>query len=264
MRSWRMAWAARYALSSLLLLAALSLPAQAARQPAFEPGETVTVAAVVDGGEMILADGRHVHLAAIEAPHPAAPHIRAWPYAAEAKAALEKMVVGREVELRFAGNRRDRWGRILAQVFVGARWVQGEMIRRGLARVASAADNRVGVAELLAREARARQARRGIWRDRFYAVREADEAGRYAGSFQIVEGEVADTAMVEGQLFVNFGADWRTAFSLRLSPEALRLFRREGITPASLKGARLRVRGWVRGGERPIIDVTHPEQIERL
>jgi endonuclease YncB( thermonuclease family) len=260
-----MAGLARHALSSLLLLgAALSTPAQAARLPVFEPGETATVAAVVDGGEMILADGRHVRLVGIEAPHPAAAHLRAWPYAAEAKAALEKLVVGREVELRFGGNRRDRWGRILAQVFVGTLWVQSELIRRGLARVASAADNRAGVTELLAREARARQARRGIWRDRFYAVRDADEVGRYAGSFQIAEGEVVDTAMVEGQLFVNFGTDWRTAFSLRFAPDALRLFRSEGITAASLKGARLRVRGWVRGGERPIIDITHPEQIERL
>ena len=255
--------AARYALLSFLVLAPPSA-AQAAQPPAFELGETATVAGVVDGGEVILADGRHVRLVGIEAPHLAAAHARAWPYAAEAKAALEKLVVGSEVELRFAGNRRDRWGRVLAHLFIGTRWIQGELIRRGLARVASAADNRTGVAELLAREARARAAQRGIWRDRFYAVRDADEAGRYAGSFQIVEGEVADTAVVEGQLFVNFGADWRTAFSLRLSPEAVRLFRRAGITPASLKGARLRVRGWVRGGERPIIDVTHPEQIERL
>jgi endonuclease YncB( thermonuclease family) len=260
-----MLWVARYVLSFLLILAALSMPpALAARVPAFEPGETASVGAVVDGGEIALADGRQVRLVGIEAPHPAAAHVRAWPYAAEAKAALEKLVLGREVELRFAGNRRDRYGRILAHVFVGKRWVQGEMIRRGLARVASAADNRLGVAEMLAREERARQAQRGIWRDRFYAVRAADEAGRYGGSFQIVEGAVVDTARVEGQLFVNFGDDWRTAFSLRLPLETLRLFRAEGIDAAALKGTRLRVRGWIRGSERPIIDVSHPEQIERL
>src|SRR5690348_2189453 len=149
----RRTFARLLALSTL----ALALPAQAARLPVFEPGEPATVAAVVDGGEIVLADGRHVRLVAIEVPHPAAAHARAWPYASEAKVALEKLVVGREVELRFAGNRRDRWGRILAQVFVAARWVQGEMIRRGLARVASAADNRIGVVELLAREAKARQ-----------------------------------------------------------------------------------------------------------
>ena len=260
-----MPWAARYVLSPLLILAALSMPpALAARVPAFEPGDRASVGAVVDGGEIALADGRRVRLVGIEAPHPATAHTRAWPYAAEAKAALEKLVLGREVELRFAGNRRDRYGRILAHVFVGKRWVQGEMIRRGLARVASAADNRLGVAEMLAREERARQARRGIWRDHFYAVRAADEAGRYGGSFQIVEGAVVDTAKVEGQLFVNFGADWRTAFSLRLPPETLRLFRVEGLDAAALKGTRLRVRGWIRGSERPIIDVSHPEQIERL
>ncbi|HEX9491585.1 MAG TPA: thermonuclease family protein [Stellaceae bacterium] len=261
-----MLWAARYVLLPALMLAALMmpLPALAARLPAFEPGETVTIGAVVDGGELVLGDARRVRLVGIEAPHPAAAHGQSWPYAEEAKAVLEKLVLGREVELRFAGNRRDRYGRILAHVFVGKRWVQGEMIRRGLARVASAADNRRGVAEMLAREDRARQARRGIWRDRFYAVRAADEAGRYAGSFQIVEGAVADTAMVEGQLFVNFGGDWRTAFSLRLQPDALRVFRAEGIDAGALRGARVRVRGWVRGSERPIIDVTHPEQIERL
>jgi micrococcal nuclease len=253
------------AFSLFLALSALAMqaPALAARLPAFEPGETVTVQEVVDGGEMVLADGRHVRLVGIEAPHAAA-HQRPWPHAAEAKAALERMVLGRAVELRFAGNRRDRYGRILAQVFAGRRWVQGELLRRGLARVASTADDRLGVDEMLAREARARQARRGIWRDRFFAVRTADEAGRYAGSFQIVEGTAVDSAMVEGQLFVNFGSNWRTAFSLRLAPEALRLFRAAGVDPASLKGARLRVRGWIRGGERPIIDVTHPEQIERL
>src|SRR5260370_26719280 len=121
------------------------------------------------------------------------------------------------------------------------------MIRRGWARVASAADNRRGVAEMVAREDRGRQARRGIWRDRFYAVRAADEAGRYAGSFQIVEGTVVDMPMVEGQLFVNFGGDWRTPFSLRLPPDALRVFRAEGLDAAALTAARDRGRGPVRG-----------------
>jgi endonuclease YncB( thermonuclease family) len=248
----------------ILATALPARPALAAPAPAFEPGEVATVSTVVDGGEIVLADGRHVRLVGIEAPHPAIGQNRAWPYADEAKAALEKLVLGRAVELRFGGNRRDRYGRILAQVLVGKRWVQGEMITHGLARVAGTADNRAGVVDLLAREARARRARRGIWSDRFYAVRAADEVGRHAGSFQIVEGRVVDTAVVEGQRFLNFGADWRNAFSLRLSPAASRLFRAEGVDAAAFKGVRIRVRGWVNGSTRPIIDVTHPEQIERL
>src|ERR1700686_407280 len=124
-----MLWPARYALLPLLMLGALSLPpARAAQLPDFERGETATVSAVVDGGEVVLGDGRRVRLVGIEAPHPGTARSRAWPYAEEAKAALEKLVLGRQVELRFAGNRRDRYDRILAQLFVGKRWVQGEMI----------------------------------------------------------------------------------------------------------------------------------------
>ena len=36
------------------------------------------------------------------------------------------------------------------------------------------------------------------------------------------------------------------------------------VDPLSLKGATVRLRGWVRFDARPMIDVTHPEQIELL
>ena len=41
-------------------------------------------------------------------------------------------------------------------------------------------------------------------------------------------------------------------------------FKEAGLDPLELKGARVRVRGWIRLDRRPIIDVTHPEPIERL
>jgi hypothetical protein len=53
------------------------------------------------------------------------------------------------------------------------------------------------------------------WRLRFLAVRSAAEAGRDAGSFQIVEGSVVDAVLVEGTLYLNFARDWRHGFSRR-------------------------------------------------
>lgn len=247
---------------TLLLWGALALipsvaPA-ATRLPAFEPGGQAMVRSVTDGAEMVLDDGRTLRLAGIDAPRPRTP------LAERAKAALEKLLLGREVELRYAGNRRDRHGRVIAQLFAGRRWVQGELLSRGLARVAGSADNRLGLTEMLAREAKARKARRGLWRDPFYAVRQAEEAGRFAGSFQLVEGRIVDGATVDGQVFLNFAEDWRHAFSLRFAAETIRLFRAEGIDVMALRGERVRVRGWIHGGERPTIDVTFPEQIEQL
>lgn len=256
------AWAA------LAVLLSLAPAAAATRLPAFEPGETAMVARVVDGAELVLADGRTLRLAGIAAPRAgAAAEVRRGRSTealdARARAALEKLVAGREVELRYAGNRRDRHDRILAQLFLGKRWIQGELLRRGLARVEGSADNRLGLEAMLRREASARAARRGLWRDPAYAVRAPEAAGRYAGSYQLVEGVVLDIGHAGGTFFLHL-AERGQGLSLRLAPEAARLFRSEGVDPADLRGQRIRVRGWISGRERPVIEVTFPEQIERL
>jgi len=42
------------------------------------------------------------------------------------------------------------------------------------------------------------------------------------------------------------------------------MFDRAGIDPTSWKGRRVRVRGWLRKYNGPMIDASHPEQIEVL
>jgi micrococcal nuclease len=95
-------------------------------------------------------------------------------------------------------------------------------------------------------------------------VRRPEEAGRYIDSFQLVEGVIVEAAKVKGQVFLNFSPDWHTAFTAHVPRDALPLFKAGGVDPLALKGARVRLRGWLRYDRRPLIDVTHPEQIERL
>jgi endonuclease YncB( thermonuclease family) len=250
----------------------LGVGALAAQGPAFAkpavapltPGGTVEVRAVIDGETLDLVDGRRVRLVGIDAPRPGTLAGRRLPaLAREAKEKLAALLSKGAVELRYAGNQLDRHGRVLAQVFAGGGWVEGALLRAGLARVESFADDRAGVPEMLALERAARRAHRGIWAHPFYAVRRPEEAARYTGSFQIVEGTVVDGARVDGQVFLNFGSDWHTAFTLHLDGAAQRLCRKAGFDPMALVGARLRVRGFIDGTRRPIIDITHPEQIER-
>jgi micrococcal nuclease len=248
------------AICAVLLLAAAASARTAL--PAFLPGGTVEMGAVIDGGTLRLADGRVLQLVGIETPSPARRAER--DLAARAKAALETLVAGKTLALRFAGNDTDRNGSVLAELFAGGRWVQRELVRRGLARVRGAADNRRGLAALLAVEDEARRAARGMWRLKLFAVRPAAEAARDAGTWQIVEGTVADVALVAGGAYVNFGPDWHTAFSLHIARDALKLVRSSGLDPRGLKGARLRVRGFIDGARRPTIEVSFPEQIERV
>jgi micrococcal nuclease len=248
---------ARPALAALVILAAAATAAGRTPVPDFAPGGAVALGAVSDGDTLALADGRRLRLVSIETPASA-------DLAARAKEALEKLVAGKPLELRYAGSATDRAGRVVAELYAGGRWVQRELVRRGLARVHGAADNRLGLAQLLAAEDSARQARRGLWRLRSFAVRPAEDAARDAGTWQIVAGTVADAALVEDGAWLDFSADRSTGFAVHLDRDAVKLARAAGLDPLSLKGARVRVRGFIDGTRRPTIAVTFPEQIERL
>ncbi len=231
------------------------------------PGETGRVVEIVDGDTLILAEGRRVRLVGIQAPKLplGRPGFKAWPLAEAAKAALSDLTLGRAVTLAYGGRRSDRHGRTLAHVFDSAgTWVQGEMLSRGLARVYSFADNRALIPEMLARERAARAARRGIWGWRFYAVREPEGLERHLGGFELVEGRVVKVAIVRKRVYLNFGADWRSDFTVSSAPRARRLFEAEWIDPRAYEGRVQRVRGWLKSYNGPLIEATHPEQIEVL
>jgi endonuclease YncB( thermonuclease family) len=254
----------------LLLLLAPGLARGETLAPALPPGladgGSAVVAEVIDGDSLVLADGRTVRLVGIQAPKlPKGRAFAPWPLAEAAKTALAELARGKSVTLRFGGAREDRYGRVLAQlVRSDGLWIEGELLRRGLARVYTFADNRAAAAALYALESEARAARRGIWADPFYAPLTPEEALHHDGKLELVEGRIVSVARVSSQVFLNFGADWRTAFTVRLDRVALALFRAAGIDPLALEGEAVRVRGYIRRDRnRAVMDVTHPEAIER-
>ena len=143
-------------------------------------------------------------------------------------------------------------------------WIQGALLAAGLARVHSLVDDRAAVAEMLAIERRARAERRGIWSQPRYRVLAAGEADAGLGSFQLVEGRVKAAAVVRGRGYLNFGDDWREDFTVSIGPRDRRRFETAGIAIEDYEGRLVRVRGWVDSFNGPMIEATHPEQIEVL
>lgn len=230
-------------------------------------GGSATVIDIIDGDTVVLDDGREVRFVGIQAPKLplGRPNFRKWPFADAAKAAVAERAANRRVTLYFGGRETDRYGRALAHLVTEDDiWLQGDLLMRGLARVYSFADNRALVPEMLELEAAARRARRGIWRLDWYAVTPQQDAARRIGEFALIEGRVMATAIVRGRGFVNFGPDYRTDFTASIAPRDLRVFAREGIDIARYEGRTLRIRGWVKSYNGPMIEVTHPEQIEEL
>lgn len=253
------------------LIAGLAVPAavRAASPQALPSGNPGVVVEVVDGDTVMLDTGVEVRMVGIQAPKlPLGRRgFQSWPLADEAKVTLESLVANRRLTPHFGGREMDRHGRALAHlVSEGGIWLQAEMLRLGMARVYSFPDNTALVDEMLALERAAREARFGIWSHPFYALRAADpaELSSLVGTFQLVEGRILDAAEVRGTVYLNHGEDWRTDYTTMIDRQSMRAFRAAGLDPATWSGSRVRVRGWLRSRNGPMIEATHPQQIELL
>ena len=224
------------------------------------------VVEVIDGSTVLLEDGETVRLAGIEAPKRTSRDAASGmePLAEKARQALVDLVQGRRVGLATGNVPRDRYGRLRAHLVRSddRTWVQGALLAAGLARVHSLVDDHAAVAEMLAIERGARAERRGIWSRPRYRVRTVSEADEALHSFQLVEGRVKAAAVVRGRGYLNFGDDWREDFTVSIGPRDRRRFETEGIAIEDYEGRLVRVRGWVDSFNGPMIEVTHPEQIE--
>lgn len=252
----------RLVLFILLLLAA----PVAAFGFALPADSSARVVEVIDGDTVKLANGREVRLVGIQAPKlPLGRRgFAEWPLAGEAKAKLESLTGQGQVTLHYGGARDDRHGRQLAHLTVeSGAWAQGEMLRAGLARVYSFADNRALTADMLALERQARAAKRGIWANPYYRIREPDESRRDIDTFQLVEGRVVEAAVLRDRIYLNFGPDYRSDFTIAIAKRDLKLFGRN-FDGKALEGKTIRVRGWLKSVNGPMIEATHPEQIEVL
>lgn len=218
--------------------------------------EEVHVASVPEGDAVILTDGRTVRLIGLLAPH------GGEPMAEEARSTLAGLAVDM-LALDPGEAPSDRYGRVLGYLRDrSGHLLQEEMLKRGLGRVQGFADNRRLLPILLTAEREAREARRGLWALARYRPRDPETIGRERDSFQVVEGTVTAAGRDRtGRIYLNFGADRRTDFTIMIEPAARRLFRAD---PLLLAERRLRVRGWVESRNGPMINATHPEQIELL
>ncbi|MCL4765671.1 MAG: thermonuclease family protein [Hyphomicrobiaceae bacterium] len=264
-------------LASALLTAAAALafaaPSAEALQCELEAQPARAVVRVIDAETLMLDDGAEVRLVGALAPRAmdGGADEAAWPLEQAAKAELDRLALGRSVELGVAGRRTDRYGRLLAQVFVqdaGERiWLQGEMLRSGHARAYVLPGSADCMDDLAAAERQARESRAGLWAHAAYQVRPASrpwDLMRFRSTYQTVEGQVVSAADVRGQIYLNFGANWRDDFTATIRPAHKAAFAEHKLDLKALERRRVRVRGWIERRSGPMIELYHPSQIEVL
>lgn len=215
---------------------------------------------VENNGAIVLDDRQVLHLEGIRLPEESLDRASQL-FTDRAHEAIKSLVT---VPLHIGAPRpkKDRYGRIRAQVFAADRWLQMELLDRGLARVEIAPDRTECAAEFFAAEERARSAHLGVWASKAYAVRTPEAVVDDINTFQIVEGKVLTASVKNGRAYLNFGADWRSDFTATVDPIDMRNFRATGVDPQSYVGQTIRVRGWVQFHNGPEIEVPNPQGIE--
>jgi endonuclease YncB( thermonuclease family) len=141
-------------------------------------------------------------------------------------------------------------------------WVNGAIVRDGLAYAVTDTFNPDMAADLYALESLARKDAKGLWaKDSPHGLLTADSITDASGTFRVVEGVVNRAAMSRNELYLNFGADWKKDFTVKISPLLRRSFTKAGINPLDLSGKKVRVRGWLRDWNGPFMEL---ETVERL
>lgn len=175
------------------------------------------------------------------------------------------------MELAYSGRRRDRYGRLLAHLFLerdGKRvWVQGKLLSGGNARAYGLPGSLACMRELLAHENIARVAGTGLWSNAAYATHSATPVWslmRMRNTYQIVEGRVVSVVPTKGWTYINFDREWHTDFAAGVSAKLLRTKPEWTKALAALEGKKVQVRGWIEYRNGPFIDVLDPSQVKAI
>ncbi len=232
------------------------------------PANTLAVRRVIDPLRLELVDGRIVQLPGIDIPD--MDQQEPGDVAVAATLFLRNTLVNKPVRLyqtKDPGKGRvNRMGYELMQVERrdGDIWIQGLLLANGLARVLPNTRNTEMAAQMLALENEARENRRGLWAKEPYHVLTPGMAGDALNAMAIVEGTVQSTAIVNNRIFLNFGPDWHTDFTIGIDPAVRRLYNTRNIDPMSFLHKKLRVHGWMENYNGPYISLTDPVWLEVL
>jgi micrococcal nuclease len=124
------------------------------------------VARVVDGDTIEAQIGdrlEDVRYIGVDTPETVKPDTPVQCFGPQASAFNHRLVENRQVRLVFGVERRDIYGRLLAYVYLGRRFVNAILVRRGLARSLTIPPNDRFAPLFRRLELRAAQAGRGLW-----------------------------------------------------------------------------------------------------
>ncbi len=228
------------------------------------------VAEVIDGDTILLLSGEKIRYLGINAPEVRVRRGRRWvyrpqPFGKEATEYNRDLVSGKWISLEYDHKKKDNYGRLLAYVTVGDLFVNGEIVRRGLALVDVRRPNYRYQSNLLALQEEARAQCQGMWGAFSDCRIEADDAYRHIDEVGMVQGDITGVRFSRSRLMLSFGQQTRKGFTAIIYREHLKHFccPTESILDF-FRHKRANVYGFIKDLNGPAIVLCAPTQLDIL
>ncbi|WP_348645180.1 DNA-binding protein [Methylobacterium sp. BTF04] len=207
-------------------------------------------------GELVLASGSRAVLDGL--------HLPEAPDAAAGAGAWLEGHRGRTLTLVARGE-TDRWGRAHVDATTDHSLdLAGGLVEAGLAAVAAGERDALCRPALLAVEAGARGAGRGVWSATLPEARDGAALRAQIGRFVVAHGRVLNVGERPRRTYLNFARRGEDGLTVTVSKRTWRQLQERGLSATALKGRRVRVRGVVESWRGPTLDIASADMIELL
>lgn len=252
-----------YSLLLSLLFTLCFLPTSYAGELFNSNGTQSTLYRVIkisDGDTIIVERMGKIRLLGINTPEIARDDRRAEPLGDEAHKRLKNLLQGESVYLEFDQKRRDRFGRLLAHVYLDdGTSINETLLRDGLARALFLQPNMKHLRLYYEVEAEAQKLKKGIWSIKEYQLRPLEQAMQCIRQFCRLHGKVSRVETKRHYTYIQMSGK----LQLSIANRNLQQFKQADINPDDLQGAELTARGWVnRRRGQANIKLHHPYQIK--
>lgn len=217
---------------------------------------------VNDGDTVTLEDGRRVRLIGVNAPEISRDGSPSEPYARASRRALSELLgsAGDRVRGRYGNERRDRYGRTLAHLYLpDGNNLAALMLGRGMSTAVVVPPNDRNSECYFQVESTARERGTGIWSHPRYRPVDSRRLSRSADGFRVVTGRVERVGAGRTAIWLNLPGN----FALKIDRDDLGSF--AGLDPLALEGREVVARGWIyrRDGQLRVT-IRHPANLEVL
>jgi micrococcal nuclease len=182
------------------------------------------------------------------------------PFSQEATEFNRKLVEGKFVRVEFDVEKKDQYGRLLGYCFVGDVFVNAKLLEEGYAVLYTRPPN-IKYADLFVRlQSLAREAKKGLWGS--YETIDQSKAYKFIGQIRTVRGRVLNTGKSAKCIFLNFGENWKSDFTVAIFNNSLSAFYKKGIDPLTFyQGRIVEATGRIREYNGPEIVINNPDEL---